>query len=690
MRVFRHLVVVGVGAAITFSNVGRSAATPPLAQSQDTQPETNQLKLGRDFKSAPKTAGERKSQEGYVPAVSPPTQSQEAHTETSSLQLGANFKSASKATTETSSLQSGASFKSASKATEPTSQKQEMPLPQPRPDRKADLTLKRGLGAVAIAPPQLKQRLSGSLKRATNSNSNTAQAPSPNVEPVEIPTPGVVPTTPVETIPPPAPSRTPLESFPGLTPNGTLQTQPPEFLEPNPNPLSFPTRPEEVRIERTQPITLQQAIDLARRNSQTLQIAQLQLEQSQAVVREQQAALYPDLNVQVDLNRQISAGGELGVRAQERRRNFLESQGQPVGGAAPQNFGSNTVNTTLQLSYNVDLFGARTANIRAAEEQNRFRELEVERIAEELRFDVSTNYYNLQDADGRVAISEAAVRNAQQSLRDAEALERAGVGTRFAVLQAQVNLANEQQRLNEARRDQLVRRRQLAEILNISQSVELTAADPVEQAGSWRLSLEESIVLALKNRAELEQQLVQRAASEQQRRSIVAGRKPQLNVFANYNVLGVDPDEGDYFASRGWADGYSVGARLTWNFFDGGAAQARTQQREFDIAIAETRFDQLRNQVRREVEQGYFELESSFASIETAETGVLQAREALRLARLRFQAGVGTQTDVIQAETDLTRSERNRLLAIIGYNRALSALERAVTNLPGNDLSDTP
>ena len=677
MRVFRHLVVVGVGAVITFSSVGRSAAASPSVQSQDTLPESNQLKIGPDFKSAPKTAGERKSQEGYVPAMSPPTQSQEAPTATNSLQLGPNFKSTPKAAQQ-------------------ASQKQELPVPQPIPSRKADLTLKRGLGALPIAPPKSRPSSLRSLNSATPSNSNTAQAPSPQAPspsepPVEIPSPGVVPTTPGETVPPPAPSRPALENFPPLTPNGTLQTQPPEFLEPNPNPLSFPTRPEEVTIARTQPITLQQAIDLARRNSQTLQIAQLQLEQSQAALREQRAALYPDFSLQMDLNRQLSAGGELGVRAQIRRLDALEAKGQrPPNTQDPQNFGSNTLSTTLQLTYDVDLFGRRTANIRAAEQQRRFRELEVERVAEELRFDVSNNYYDLQDADGRVAIGEAAIRNAGQSLRDAEALERAGVGTRFAVLQAQVNLANEQQRLNEARRDQLVRRRRLAEILNISQSVELTAADPVEQAGSWRLSLEDSIVLALKNRAELEQQLVQRAVSEQQRRSIVAGRWPQLNVFANYNVVGLDPDQGDPFTSRGWEDGYSVGARLTWNFFDGGAAQARTQQREFEIAIAETRFDQLRNQVRREVEQAYFELDSSFASIETAETGVLQAREALRLARLRFQAGVGTQTDVIQAETDLTRSERNRLLAIIGYNRALSSLERAVTNLPGGDLSDSP
>ncbi len=498
-------------------------------------------------------------------------------------------------------------------------------------------------------------------------------------------------TIPVQMNPAPVPRNTPSESFPPVTPKGILETQPPRSLEPNPNPLLFPTQPEDVRIEQTQAITLQQAVDLARRNSPILQIADLQLKQSRSALREQQAALYPDLNFTLDATRQQSAGGELGVRAQQRNLDFLESQNRrPATSVNPQNFASNSVNGALQLSYDVDLFGRRTATIRAAKEQLRLRELEVERQAEELRFDVTDTYYNLQDADGQVAIRQASVRNAQQSLRDAEALERAGVGTRFAVLQAQANLANEQQQLANARRDQRIRQRQLSEQLNISQSSNLMAGDPVEQAGSWRLSLEDSIVQAFKNRAELEQQLVQRDVSKQQRRAILAGRLPQLSLSGTYNVQGVDPDDPNPFASRGWADGYAIRANLTWSIFDGGAANARVKQRDADIAIAETRFDQTRNQVRREVEQAYFGLESSFENIETSEAGVLQSREALRLARLRFQAGVGTQTDVIQAETDLTRAERNRLLAIIGYNRSLSSLQRAVTNIPGNSLSRTP
>ena len=66
------------------------------------------------------------------------------------------------------------------------------------------------------------------------------------------------------------------------------------------------------------------------------------------------------------------------------------------------------------------------------------------------------------------------------------------------------------------------------------------------------------------------------------------------------------------------------------------------------------------------------------------------ARESLRLARLRFQAGVGIQSDVITAQADLTQAEGNRVTAILDYNRALISMQRAVSNLPDGYLSDVP
>ncbi|MGD1804595.1 TolC family protein [Dapis sp. BLCC M126] len=477
------------------------------------------------------------------------------------------------------------------------------------------------------------------------------------------------------------------ESFPPPVPNGTLQTNPPPQIEPNSNPLNFPISPDEVQIKETIPITLEQAIDLARRNNPEIQVSQLEVERTKASLREAQAALWPSLTFDSTIQRTESAIGDLQGKANQRR---AESLGQEVQDTDIQNFPTTTFDNIFQFDYDLGLGKARSSRIGVAREQMRLQELELERVSEQLRLDVSDDYYNLQQADGRVRIGEAAVKNARKSLEDAEALERAGVGTRFDVLQAQVTLSNEQQNLTNALRDQRTSQRRLAERLSANELINLTAADPIEPAGSWLLSLDETIVAAFQNRAELEQQLVQRDLSDEQRKLALSAVRPNLNFFATYNVLALTTENQDFRAARGWADGSTIGLRFRWNFFDGGAARAAARQSIIDGQIAETRFEQVRNQIRREVEESFFGLEASFENISTAELGVEQAKEALRLARLRFQAGVGTQLEVIQQETDLTRAEDNLLTAIIDYNRSLSELQRSVSNLPGENLSAAP
>ena len=450
--------------------------------------------------------------------------------------------------------------------------------------------------------------------------------------------------------------------------NRLPETLIPRNLQPNPNPLQFPTRPQEVDIEVTQPLTLQQAIELARRNNRNLQVATLQLERAQAALREQQAALYPTVDLQVDATSQRSTGSEFQAER-------LRQANQSDAGVDDPTF---SVNGTLQFNYNVLNGGRRTAQIRAAQEQVRFNQLEVERLNEQTRLDITTAYYDVQQAEQQVRISEGAVTAALQGLRDAKALEEAGLGTKLDTLRAQVQLANENQNLIKARADRRINQRQLVNLLSLPQSVDIEAVDPVQIAGIWELPLEESIVLAFQNRAELQQQLAQRNINQQQRRIAQAARRPQLSLVANYNMLDVFND------GLGLADGYSIGARLNWSLFDAGAASARASQSEADIAIAETQFANTRNQIRFQVEQAYNNLQANFLNINTASVALEQAREALRLANLRFQAGVGTQTEVIDAQNELTTAEGNRVQAILNYNRALATLQRAISNLPSS------
>ncbi|MCC5626189.1 TolC family protein, partial [Nostoc sp. CHAB 5715] len=517
---------------------------------------------------------------------------------------------------------------------------------------------------LLISSTCLQQNAGGRIAQS-NTPIPTESTPTPTAPETVTPAPeGSVqpPTVPETVIPAPGgsvqPSTVPRTITPA--PSGSLQI--PQNLIPSSNPLQFPTKPEEVRLQGNQPITLAQALELARRNNRDLQVSLLELERNRAALREAQAALLPTLGISTDLTRSQSASGQLTDEI-NRQNPFAVPQDQP----------STSFSGQAQLSYNIYTSGRVQANIRAAEEQVRFNEFAVETQSETIRLNVATDYYNLQQADEQVRIAQSAVQNSEASLRDAEALERAGVGTRFDVLRSQVNLANAQQNLTNARSQQAISRRQLATRISLPQAINISAADPVQLAGLWNPTLEQSIVLAYQNRPELQQQLAQRNISEQQRRQALGELGPQVSLVASYDLLDQFNDNASI------TDGYSFGVRASLNLFDGGAARARAAQSRANIAIAETQFAERRNQIRFEVEEAYSTQQSRLENVQTANTALEQAREALRLARLRFQAGVGTQTDVINSENDLTQAEGNRVTAILDYNRALAQLQRSVT-----------
>ena len=508
--------------------------------------------------------------------------------------------------------------------------------------------------------------------------------------------------------------------------------------------LNLPIQGADVEINLNQPITLQQAYELALRNNLTLQVTELQLQQNQSFLDQAYAANWPTVSVQSALTRtdsasfvlnqtpiQVDAGAQL--QAQQRTLLSLQTQQfqsqqelsvdiqqlqlrlqqdqnqiqqqifdqqiqqlqlrantsatpfaitnvtplQPIS-AVPIGQGntggiSNRIQGTVTATYNIYTSGFRSGQIEAAKAQVKISELEIKRQLEQLRLDVANDYYNLQQASALITVAKDAVRHADASLEVARLREQAGIGTKFDVLQAEVQLADTIQNSTQADNLEKIAQRQLAQRLNVKETVNLSAADQVDISGGWLLTLEESIVLALQNRVELAQLLSQRRLAEQQRRVALAANKAQLQAFATAEVL----DELDDDVSG--AFGYSLGLQVTINFFDGKAAKSRATQQEENIAIAETQFADTKNDLRFEVEQAYASLQSNLRNINTAQSSVQLAEESLALARLRSRAGIGTQLDVTSAENSLTQAKGNLVSSILNYNRALIALQRATS-----------
>lgn len=485
---------------------------------------------------------------------------------------------------------------------------------------------------------------------AQGSSSKAENSPGLTLEPGEDPLPLEMDNSPT---PPSGERRLPLPAAEGPRDQGF--ESPPDYLLPGSNPLAVPTEPEDVEILGTQPISLDIAIELAYRNNEELRIALLQLERAQAGLRAEQAALLPTVDLTADL--QNTNQTSLGVSTDE---SFTTLRG------------------TVRSDYDLGLSGERSARLQAAQQQVRLAELKVEQTREELRLNTINDYYAVQQAIADIRINQAFLDEAQRNLRDTQLREEVGVGTRFDVLRADVQVANARQTLTQALSQRQITQRQLARRLNISPTIDLTTL-AVEIAGTWPLSLEETIVQAYQNRAELEQFLVERDLNQAQRQLQLTATRPNLSLFAQYEVQSLlDAPAG---RQNNTDDGFALGARLAWRLFDGGAASARARQSDRDIAIDEAEFESARNTIRVQVEEAYYTLQANQANITTANLAVKQATEAQDLANLRFNAGVGTQLDVLSATRELTQAQGNFLRAVLDYNRALARLERFVSNL---------
>ena len=99
------------------------------------------------------------------------------------------------------------------------------------------------------------------------------------------------------------------------SPEINQQSSPPildaERLEPNSNPLSFPTQTNEVEVDSPQPITLEQAIELALKNNKDIEQARLNVQRSEEELRRARAGRFPTVDLEGTISTSDSASEEI-------------------------------------------------------------------------------------------------------------------------------------------------------------------------------------------------------------------------------------------------------------------------------------------------------------------------------------------------------------------------------------------
>jgi outer membrane protein TolC len=155
-----------------------------------------------------------------------------------------------------------------------------------------------------------------------------------------------------------------------------------------------------------------------------------------------------------------------------------------------------------------------------------------------------------------------------------------------------------------------------------------------------------------------------------------AGSRPQIGVNGGYDYARPNPH---IFPRVGeWKDSWDLSVNVSWSVWDGGRNDAERAEARALAGAAEARAADFDRQLAFEVVQRRLELDSSRSAIDVAHTGVRAAVEARRVVGDRFEAGVATSTEVLDAETAVMRAELSLTRALANVRLAEARLERAV------------
>ncbi|MCW3095453.1 MAG: outer membrane protein [Chthonomonadaceae bacterium] len=515
-----------------------------------------------------------------------------------------------------------------------------------------------------------------------------------------------------------AQSPMPPTSQTGLTtlPQGPLQTNRqapvPGAAGPSQNPykplLFSPSLNQIPGRAPNQPLTLQDAVSVALVTNRSLALAGEALLRAEGRVSEERSAYLPTVGIGYSLT-QLSTG-------------------------TSANIGGNTISLTnatqnqlgISASLPIDISGL----IRAAVDQAKFQEiatrLDINRTRNQIVLDVKNAFYDVLRAEALLAVAREGLQNAQDRLSDTEKKLAAGVVAPFDVLRSQTDVANAQQQVITANTSISLALAALNSTLglDVNAPISITATgavedppgvappsafvpptapadlppdngappdagtikapaviqpptvvtDPIKLAGDFNSLVQEAIGL----RPEILEGDASIAAA---RKGILLARRsllPTLGITGGYNYT---PDAG------GFTPQTSLGqAVVSINFpiFEGGLARAREKQARADVSTAETNRRQFVDEVLLELRQAYLNLLQARDRVAVANRALAQAREAYRLAKVRFDAGVSQAQGVSpllelsDAQNALTQAENNQVNALYDYNNFRSRLDKAI------------
>lgn len=303
-----------------------------------------------------------------------------------------------------------------------------------------------------------------------------------------------------------------------------------------------------------------------------------------------------------------------------------------------------------------NVIGAAQARYGAARAQS-------ETAVQELKLAIAKAYVDVLRAGQAVRVARRAVKSLSRHLLDADNRHQQGLVARTHVLSGQAALASARQGEIAASNALVVARAAYNRITGreIAAAVEVEELSPPPRPP---VSYAELVDAARSSRPEIRALEEQEHALRRQARAAFGESLPQVSISGGYDHI-----ENRNLVNEGI---WSVSLGLNWSLYDGNTSR---NKRDGLVRQAESVYEQrleLDSIIELQVKQAWLSVHEALRRIAVAADGVSHAEENLRMTSNRYREGLASNTEVLDAERQLTESQADRANAV--YDAVLSDL----------------
>jgi len=294
-------------------------------------------------------------------------------------------------------------------------------------------------------------------------------------------------------------------------------------------------------------------------------------------------------------------------------------------------------------------------------------------VREEVAALVVGQYLRTLRAQASVKAGESRVELASALAVLAENQQKQGVGTKLDTLRAQLQLQTEKQRLIQAQTQRLTALAGLGRLLDLEPTTRIELLDTLAAPALPPTGFQEAYQAGLAQRPELAVLEAREQIAENLRQAAQGLRLPSLVATGAYGSTGLQ--------SQPWATTYQLTLGIRVPLFTGGLISARVSRAKSELDRVQDARREVRAQVGFEVQVAQAEQEAAASEVEVGNLAVSLSTEALSQARHRFEAGVSSNIEVINAQDELARATDNQISALYRLNQARADLARATGQL---------